>query len=288
MQILDWHTYLNHLKDMIDNMKKSHELTNVTLNCENSEQFKVNKIFLKACSPDFQRMIKSNLSENIPVIYLKGIQQEEMDSILESIYLNLAKFYEKKMNEFLHFARNIHSKVAEEEETSSKEIEETIDIDKMMEENDDSLADFTVDPLSNITDYDFKENHDDSKMFIYKQESKNKVFPMEQNLQRPIKAIHAGFTFSCKECGKQYTNHSSLRHHVNSVHKGIAHNCDQCSYKGQTQYHLEHHIQAVHEGVRYPCGQCNFRAYNRANLHKHIQTKPTSSSTKKRHNYLNF
>ena len=59
----------------------------------------------------FQSFIKNTLSENIPVIYLKGIQQDEMDSILESVYLNLAKFYEKKMNELLSFAKNVHGKV---------------------------------------------------------------------------------------------------------------------------------------------------------------------------------
>ena len=42
-----------------------------------------------------------------PVIYLRGIQYSEMESILQFIYLGEAKFYEERMNEFFNVAKNL-------------------------------------------------------------------------------------------------------------------------------------------------------------------------------------
>ena len=68
-------------------MMKSNELElNVTLVCDDKKQFKAHKIVLSACSSVFRRIIK-DLPKNGSVIYLRGIQHQEMESILEYMYL---------------------------------------------------------------------------------------------------------------------------------------------------------------------------------------------------------
>ena len=47
---LNWHTYLDHLREMLHEMMKSNELTDVTLVCDDKRQFKAHKIVLSACS----------------------------------------------------------------------------------------------------------------------------------------------------------------------------------------------------------------------------------------------
>ena len=63
---LNWHTYNDHLKDMMQNLLQSNESTDVTLVCEDRTKFKAHKFVLNACSPLFQSMIYLN-----PVIYLR-------------------------------------------------------------------------------------------------------------------------------------------------------------------------------------------------------------------------
>ena len=88
---LKWHTYTDHLRGMLHGMMKSNELTDVTLVCDDNRQFKAHKIVLSACSSVFKSIIK-DLPQKSSVIYLRGIQHQEMESILEYMYLGIATF----------------------------------------------------------------------------------------------------------------------------------------------------------------------------------------------------
>ena len=106
---LNWQTYSDHLREMLHEMMKSNELTDVTLVCDDNTQFKAHKIVLSACSLVFKSII-NNLSQSCSVIYLRGIQHQEMESILEFMYLGVATFYQERMNEFLDAAKNLEIK----------------------------------------------------------------------------------------------------------------------------------------------------------------------------------
>ena len=69
---INWHTYSDHLKEMLHEMMKSNELEVVTLVCDDKKQFKAHKIVLSACSSVFRRIIK-DLPKNVSVINLRGI-----------------------------------------------------------------------------------------------------------------------------------------------------------------------------------------------------------------------
>ena len=70
---LNWHTYSDHLREILHEMMKSNELTEVTLICDDKNQFKAHKIVLSACSSVFKSII-NDLPQNSSVIYLRGIQ----------------------------------------------------------------------------------------------------------------------------------------------------------------------------------------------------------------------
>ena len=86
----------------------SNELTDVTLVSDDKKQFKAHKIVLSASSPVFKSIISDNLSS--PIIYLRGIQSYEIESILQFIYLGQATFYQERMNEFLNVAKSFQIK----------------------------------------------------------------------------------------------------------------------------------------------------------------------------------
>ena len=106
---LNWHTYSDHLTDMLHNMRKSENLTYVTLVCDDQKQFKAHKIVLSACSTVFKNIIDI-LPVNSSVIHLRGIQHQEMETILEFMYLGVATFYQERMNEFLNVAKMLEIK----------------------------------------------------------------------------------------------------------------------------------------------------------------------------------
>ena len=80
---INWHTYSDHLREMLHEMMKSKELTDVTLVCDDKIQLKAHKIVLSACSSVFKCII-NDLPQNSSVIYLRGIKHQEIESIFLS------------------------------------------------------------------------------------------------------------------------------------------------------------------------------------------------------------
>ena len=73
---INWHTYSDHLKEMLHEMMKSNELEDVILVCDDKKQFKAHKIVLSACSTVFKSIITSNPESNSSVTCLRRINSE--------------------------------------------------------------------------------------------------------------------------------------------------------------------------------------------------------------------
>ena len=103
---LTWKTYTDHLRGMLHSMMSSSELTDVTLVSEDKKQFKAHKVVLIASSPVFKSIISDNFSST-PIIYLRGVHSNEIESILQFIYIGQTTFYQKRMNEFLNVGKSL-------------------------------------------------------------------------------------------------------------------------------------------------------------------------------------
>ena len=106
---LNWHTFSDHLKLIFKDLYQEGRYADVTLVCEDQTQFKAHKIVLSACSPVFKKIIDNNPSQH-PLIYLRGIQSYEMESILQFMYLGEGKFYYERMAEFIKVAKDLEVK----------------------------------------------------------------------------------------------------------------------------------------------------------------------------------
>ena len=124
---LNWHTFSEHLKLMFKDLYQEGRYTDVTLVSDDQTQFKAHKIVLSACSPVFKKIIDSNPSQH-PLIYLRGIQSYEMESILQFMYLGEGKFYHERMREFIKVAQDLEVKeISDGVELPSEEAEETVE-----------------------------------------------------------------------------------------------------------------------------------------------------------------
>merc|ERR1712150_335273 len=241
---LNWHTFTDHLQLMFKDLYEEEKHSDVTLVCDDQTQFKVHKIVLRACSPVFKKIIDNNPSQH-PLIYLRGIQSYEMESILQFMYLGEGRFYYERMGEFLKVAKDLEV----------KEISKGVE---MQNEEEDVAEETVVDDEEKTTDEDDEP----------KQTSENKI---RQRQPRNQISSDAKST-ECPECGKEFNQRSNMLTHYRSIHEGIKYPCNQCDYQFTDKGNLQKHIQYKHEGIRYPCSQCNYQATTRGNLQKHIRS----------------
>ena len=123
---LNWHTYSDHLREMLHELMKSNQLTDVTLVCDDKVKIRAHKIVLKACSPVFENILE-NINSSESVVYLRGINHQEMESVLQFMYLGEATFYHDRMNEFLSVAKTLEIKeLSKDVEMDEEDTEEMI------------------------------------------------------------------------------------------------------------------------------------------------------------------
>ena len=251
---LNWHTYSDHLREMLNGIMKSEEFTDVTLVCDDKRQFRAHKIVLSACSSVFKSII-TEVPQNNQVIYLRGIQHQELKSILEFMYLGMATCHQERMQEFLNVAKDLEI----------KEICEDIEL------KDENIIENKSEPLTvpiTRTDIDKndQQNNADSKFNCDQCQSN---FTTEGHLDRHMQSKHEGVKYPCNQCDYQATQKIHLKLHIQRKHEGVKYACSQCEYQGGSTSNLRIHIQTKHEGVKYYCDLCNYQLNSKNSLVMH-------------------
>ena len=203
---LTWHTYPDHLRGMMREMMTSKDFADVTLVTNDKKTLKAHRNILSACSPFFKDILQMSIQSNHPMIYLKGIQFSEIESILQFMYLGEAKFYEERMNEFLCAVKDLEIKELSKEFNSSgkghdhttKEATEEVEVcinesTKTFAINDDKII------------------GDKAEMFG----SYNGMLQTQADKQ-----IFSS-KYQCKQCDKTCSTSSSLWHHKKNEHEGV-------------------------------------------------------------------
>ena len=101
-----WHTFTDHVKNMLHKIRSTGLFTDVTFICDDQKELKAHMNIVGACSPVLKNIFNL-LKGNNPTIYLKGIKHAEMESILEFMYLGEAKILSERVNDFLTVAKEL-------------------------------------------------------------------------------------------------------------------------------------------------------------------------------------
>ena len=227
---LTWYTFQTHTNELLSDLYKSSKYSDVTLVCEDKSQFKAHKFVLSSCSSVFEDIFTNN--DNLPCLYLRGILKEEMESILQFMYLGEATFYEERMNEFLKVARDL----------DMKEIGKDIDL------NEDGNIDGN--------------KHSDLTNDVQAQQNLEPVYERQipESGIVPLEVRNENGIYKCHECEFGSSFSANLKRHIKSVHEGVKYPCQSCEYQATDPSTLNRHNRRDHSGIRYPCQQCNFQA----------------------------
>ena len=107
---LHWHSYSDHLRETLNEMLLSSEFADVTLVTDDKQKIRAHRNIHSACSPVFKSILQFDSNNMNPVIYLRGVQHSEMESIMQFVFLGEARFYEERMSEFLTVSKNLEIK----------------------------------------------------------------------------------------------------------------------------------------------------------------------------------
>jgi hypothetical protein len=208
---LRWKVFSTHLSSSISDVFTENSFSDVTLVSDDLIQFQAHKCVLSASSPVLKNLLLNNPHSH-PLIYLRGVEHQELKSILQFIYLGEARFYEGNMDKFMEAVKDLQIKqLAECFITGGNPFinrEEHAD-------NDDNMSSMTSDQdiLATISE----ENENDTEDEI-------------------LRAYNTGGEsgsrlYKCEECEAMFKGQSGLWSHTRTKHEGIVYSCNQCEYK---------------------------------------------------------
>ena len=91
---LTWNEFEGNASGTIKNLFSDNSFSDVTLACDDNKQLTAHKVILSASSSFFKRILLNNPHQH-PLIYLKGIRHQDLESVLKFIYLGEAEVLSK-------------------------------------------------------------------------------------------------------------------------------------------------------------------------------------------------
>ena len=223
---LTWDLHSDHSKQMLQCCFASKSLSDVTLVSDDLKQLQAHKLVISSFSPVFNEIISKNAQNSI--IYLRGIQHQELKAILEFMYLGETKVEFERMKDFVSVAESLQisgwKNIGDPSEVHQKlsldgneNKQEELSAEPLLEETFNSEPEYTEDKLHETLD------------------NVKKLTPKEPPAE-------------CKICHKVFTKVSTLRDHTRSVHEHIRYDCTQCHKVFSRKTVLNRHLRETCKG----------------------------------------
>ena len=277
---LKWKDFKYNVKSRVSDVIKEQSFCDVTLVSDDHEPFLAHRYVLSTFSPVLKNILLNNPHSH-PLIYLRGVNHQELDSILQFIYFGKASVDHSNMKRFAQAAKDLQIRKLSENirivnppETRDNLVSnddntnEDIIQEEQIENKDAERS--ILDTVDEIINHDIPViDEPGSGRQVYRCEECEAIYKSKRGLYHHISSKHKGICYTCKYCGYKVTQLSSLKRHQESIHEGIFYSCEHCGYKATQQSSLKKHQESIHEGIKYSCDNCNYQATQQGNLRTH-------------------
>ena len=268
--------------------------TNVTLVTEGNKQIKAHKVVLSTFSPFFRELLIGNPHHQHPLVYLRGVKYEHLQSMVNFIYLGQTKIKFEEVNEFIKVATDLQIKGLSSAQ-NFKPKEERIDDNDNQNQNEVEFPGEIEEHESEVIEeenaiaikQEITETPAESMNTLSNDPPAGDCLNPTENLEVVMNNPASSFynfdqtvsdppqqKFPCEFPGCKYVAAQKryLREHRQAIHEGIKYSCDMCEHRATTKSNLKKHKQLKHELNKFfPCHQCEFTASNVTELTHHLE-----------------
>ena len=281
----------------------------VTLVSDDYKQFPAHRVILSAGSTVLRKLLLINSNSQNPVLYLKGVRNEELRSVLQFLYLGETRITEDRINEFMRAAQELELKDFQYNQApgpSAPVVNKPVMNDlierkpQMMRSKMESKVPIFKDPKLQITPSSqvqtaspmmmtqpvtvkqmptteqlLMRNDDDVALeeeFVDDPPADNQMVPYEEP---PAKAPRQ--QIKCIICQENFDNETTLAQHKKKAHKNVLFHCARCRFQTKDEAMFSQHMKADHTSTNsanqtYRCVLCEFQATKPDDLKVHLKT----------------
>ena len=262
---LKWNDFQENVDTAFGNLKGDKDFSDVTLACEDGEQFEAHKVILVASSPFFQHLLKINRHAH-PLIFMRGVKSEELSAIIDFIYSGEANVFHENLESFLAIAeqlklkglmgqQSVKEKNHQEEYRGSFKQPEMEKEMKPIIKNNKNLPSSPKSVLKEeIEDTDFDHRASIPKV-ASAAESEEVYEQVRSMMEKSRNMIQNGITngkaklkraFICKVCGKEGAKQAIVDHIELHHLEGVSLPCNSCQKTFRSRRNLRDHTSSNH------------------------------------------
>jgi len=222
--VLSGEDFTNDLVSIFRELAKDTDFTNVTLVTEGGANFKAHKVVLSAFSPFFRNLLVNNPHQH-PLLYLRGVQSEDLTAILDFIYLGQTKVDMENINKFMELARDLQIKGLA---PTTDSIEEGVEERELF---NDSLVNRGLRKVPKVTKPDAVQFP--CHLCGYSSEER-------KDLMNHIEVKHT-LSLQCYLCDFTCNKKEKLSVHMQTAHTDGVFSCDKCEFVSGSRESLAVH-----------------------------------------------
>ena len=114
---LRWNDFESNMSEAFQDIREEKDLFDCTLSC-GTRQIQAHKLVLAACSPFFRTVLRQNPHQH-PLLYLKGVEYSNLQSVLSFMYNGEVNVAQEELNSFLAVAEDLQVKGLTQNQTRS-------------------------------------------------------------------------------------------------------------------------------------------------------------------------
>ena len=90
---ISWKQFTSHISHSLSDLQVEHNFADVTLVSDDHIKIAAHKLILSASSPVLRSMLMDNPHPH-PIIFMRGVTVQDLQSILQFMYIGQAKIYQ--------------------------------------------------------------------------------------------------------------------------------------------------------------------------------------------------
>ena len=254
---LKWNDFQENVKTAFVSLREDKDFSDVTLACEDGQQFEAHKVILAASSPFFQNLLKRNRHDH-PLIYMRGVKSEDLSVIIDFLYCGEANVHQENLESFLAIAEDLKLKGLMGQNYCEKESEDNSDTTASSQTYINPQTPSKVKLEVNGPNSTKAGGFDSEERPFYTKFANERRLAIQNQTSKELEVLHEQVKSMMEKTQKNTTDGSKK-----------AYVCKVCGKEGHN-INIRDHIEVKHlEGVSLPCNNCEKTFRSRSSLRKH-------------------
>ena len=269
--------FAQNISKTFSNLRSEEDFYDVTLVCDDNSQISTHQVVLSSCSDYFKKILQQSKHPH-PWLCLGNVDIEEMNQVMDYIYLGEVKLFKEKVDRFVEVAKRFQIKgmnMTYSTLLDNMEGENVIaNASKLTSMNDGQDVKFN-EMVSDIYETVAEEDQKPKKSKKKKKGTSNVIMcnPASDTTQFKTVTLPEGLSFAEID--------QKIYELINTNQDGLpcCRLCGKVGYK--TISHFKGHIETHLEGVFFTCKICGKQCKTRSNLSSHRSRKHYPNQDKK-------